>query len=108
MPGLTTVGLASDRPPRELRQHVFTKTHKRSGNRIVYLNGKPNKEPKAVHVLCQFNNITAADLSANPSDDLRKNFEISAEDAEPRSGSDGYDLNSCQASTMLYQTAICC
>ena len=51
-------------------------------NKIVYLNGKPNKEPENVQYtyMVKFNNITAADLLGEQYDDFRKELGISNED----------------------------
>ena len=64
-------------------------------NKIVYLDGKPNKEPENVEYtyLIKFNNITAADLLGERFDELRKDLDISAEDVQSLSRLHGYDVD---------------
>ena len=63
-------------------------------NKIVYLDGKPNKEPEKVQYayLVKFNNVTAADLMGEQYDDLRKELGISNEDIQSLSRLHGYDV----------------
>ena len=64
-------------------------------NKIVYLDGKANKEPENVEYtyFIKFNNITAADLLGERFDDLRKDLDISAEDVQSLSRLHGYDVD---------------
>lgn len=64
-------------------------------NKIVYLDGKANKEPENVEYtyLIKFNNITAADLLGERFDVLRKDLDISAEDIQSLSRLHGYDVD---------------
>ena len=63
-------------------------------NKIVYLNGKPNKEPENVQYtyMVKFNNITAADLLGEQYDDFRKELGISNEDVQSLSRLHGFDV----------------
>ena len=63
-------------------------------NKIVYLDGKPNKEPENVEYayLIKFNNITAADLMSERYDDFRKELGISNEDIQTLSRLHGFDV----------------
>ena len=63
-------------------------------NKIVYLDGKPNKEPENVEYayLIKFNNITAADLMSERYDDFRKELGISNEDIQSLSRLHGFDV----------------
>ena len=67
-------------------------------NKIVYLDGKPNKEPENVEYayLIKFNNITAADLMSERYDDFRKELGISNEDIQSLSRLHGSMLNKDQ------------
>ena len=53
-------------------------------NKIIYLDGKANKEPDNVQYtyMVKLNNITAADLLGERYDELRKQLGISAEDVQ--------------------------
>lgn len=63
-------------------------------NKVVYLNGKPNKEPENVEYtyMVKFNNVTAADLLSERFDDTRKELGISSEDIQSLSRLHGYDM----------------
>ena len=63
-------------------------------NKIVYLNGKPNKEPENVQYtyMVKFNNVTAADLLGEQYDDFRKELGISNEDVQSLSRLHGFDV----------------
>ena len=64
-------------------------------NRIVFINGKPNKEPQEVQYtyLVKLNNISAADLLGERFDDLRKELGISVEDIQSLTRLHGYDVD---------------
>lgn len=64
-------------------------------NKIIYLDGKANKEPDNVQYtyMVKLNNITAADLLDERYDELRKQLGISAEDVQSLSRLHGYDVD---------------
>ena len=64
-------------------------------NRIIYLDGKPNKEPEKVQYtyFVKLNNITTADLLSAQYDDLRKELEISNEDVQTLTNLHGSDIS---------------
>lgn len=64
-------------------------------NRIIYLDGKPNKEPEKVQYtyFVKLNNITTADLLSAQYDDLRKELEISNEDVQSLTNLHGSDIS---------------
>ena len=64
-------------------------------NRIVYLDGKPNKEPENVEYtyFIKFKNISVADFMGARFDELRKEYNISDEDVQTLGRLHGYDLD---------------
>lgn len=74
-------------------------------DKIVYLDGKPNKEPENVQYtyLVKLNNLTAADLLREQYDDLRKELGVSSEDVQCLSRLHGYDVENGQ---VLNQNAL--
>ena len=64
-------------------------------NKIIYLDGKPNKEPEKVQYtyFVKLNNITTADLLGAQYDDLRKELEISNEDVQCLTNLHGSDIS---------------
>ncbi len=64
-------------------------------NKVVYLDGKANKEPDNVQYtyFVKLNNITAADFLGEEYDDMRKELGISVEDVQSISRLHGYDVS---------------
>ncbi len=65
-------------------------------NKIVYLDGKANKEPDNVEYtyFIKFNKVTAAELLGDNYKDFRKEYNISNEDIESLTRLHGYDVQS--------------
>ena len=64
-------------------------------DKIVYVNGKANKEPDNVqytYFVKMANNVTASDLLSDEYDDLRKELGISGEDVQSLGRLHGYDV----------------
>ena len=63
-------------------------------NKIVYLDGKPNKEPENVQYtyLIKWRGVTASELLGQRYDDLRKELNISEEDVQSLSYLHGADV----------------
>ena len=64
-------------------------------DKIVYIDGKANKEPEKVEYtyFIKFKNITVSDFIGERYDELRKDLEISDEDVQTLSLLKGYDLS---------------
>lgn len=65
-------------------------------DKIVYLDGKANKEPENVQYnhFIKFNNLSAAEFLSDKYDDFRKEMGISEEDIQALNNLHGYDLTS--------------
>lgn len=64
-------------------------------NKVVYLDGKANKEPEEVQYtyFIKFNGVSAADLLGEQFDDFRKENKISTEDVQSLTHLHGYDVD---------------
>ncbi len=74
-------------------------------NKIVYLDGKPNKEPENVQYdyLLKLNGISVTDLLSEQFDKFRKDFGISIEDIQTLGRLHGYDV---EAGLILNKAAL--